>query len=203
MSVVKAQIPSFDIIDFKSLFLSLFRDNRGLRFSVRQLWLSHFLNLGDKRVEIYRVAFIGHRYIDNIIKVENKIEKIVRELFCEHDYVELYVGRNGDFDISAASSVKRAQKIYGTTNSSLILVLPYSIKDESFFAEFYDEIYYPLNPKIHYKSAITKRNKWMVDNAQLLIDYVEEGRNGGALTTLKYEQKKGTRIINLAEKEDI
>ena len=179
--------------------LSLFRDNRGLRFSVRQPWLSHFLILGDIKVEIYRVAFIGHRCIDNIIKVENEIEKIVKRLLHEHEYVELYVGRNGDFDISVASSVKRAQKSLNLQNSSLVLVLPYNVKDECFFAEFYDEICYPLDTRTHYKGAITKRNKWMVENANLLVSYVEAGRKGGALTTLKYAQKQGIRSINLAQ----
>ncbi len=154
-------------------------------------------------MEIYRVAFIGHRYIDDIIKVEGVIEAIAKKLLREHDYVEFFVGRNGDFDISVASSIKRAQKSYGIQSSSLILVLPYNVKDECFYAEFYDEIYYPLDNKTHYKKAITKRNKWMVDNSNLLIAYVEEERKGGALTALKYAKKKGIVIINLSANKDI
>jgi predicted Rossmann fold nucleotide-binding protein DprA/Smf involved in DNA uptake len=38
----------------------------------------------------------------------------------------------------------------------------------------------------------------MVENTELLIAFVEEGRKGGALTTLKYAEKQGVEIINLA-----
>ena len=76
------------------------------------------------------------------------------------------------------------------------------MKDDPYYEKFYDEIWYPIDSKTHPKSAITKRNQWMIDNADLLIAYVEEGRNGGAMTTLKYAEKKGIEIINLAgEKE--
>lgn len=149
-------------------------------------------------MEIYRVAFIGHREIDNVGYVEDAIGEIAKSLLRTYEYIDFYVGRNGDFDISVASAVKRAQKSYGNSNSSLILVLPYSVKDECFFERFYDGIYYPLDHKTHFKKAITLRNKWMIDNADLLICYVEEGRKGGALTTMNYAKKQGLRIINLA-----
>ena len=153
-------------------------------------------------VDIYRVAFIGHREIDDIRYIEDTIQGIAEGLLRTYEYVDFYVGRNGDFDISAASAIKRAQKSYGNSNSSLIVVLPYTVKDEYFLEQFYDEIYYPLDPKTHFKEAITKRNRWMIDNADLLICYVEEGQCSGAMTTLKYAQNNGIRIINLAEKGD-
>ncbi len=36
------------------------------------------------------------------------------------------------------------------------------------------------------------------DNADLLIAFVEEGKRGGAMTALKYAEKRGIKIINLA-----
>ena len=75
-------------------------------------------------MKICRIAFIGHREIYNQIFVEKRIEEIVRDKLRHEEYVELYLGRNGDFDISAASAVKRAQKAIGNENSSLILVEP-------------------------------------------------------------------------------
>ena len=84
-------------------------------------------------MEIYRVAFIGHREIDDVRYVEDAIGETLESLLRTYEYIDFYVGRNGDFDISAASAVKRAQKTYGNNNSSLILVLPYNVKDECFF----------------------------------------------------------------------
>ena len=153
-------------------------------------------------MDIFRIAFIGHRYIEGQYHLQDRIEDIIREKLHTKEYVELYVGRNGDFDISVASATKRAQEALGHQNSSLILLQPYPMKDDPYYEKFYDEIWYPIDSKIHPKAAITKRNQWMIDNADLLVAYVEPDRKGGALTTLKYAQKQGIEIINLAEVEE-
>lgn len=153
-------------------------------------------------MEIYRVAFIGHRELFNIVAIENEIEEIAKGLMRKHEFVEFYIGRNGDFDILAASAIKRAQISCETNNSELILVLPYSVKDECYYEEYYDNIYYPLDPKTHYKNAIQKRNEWLVENCDMLIAYVEPNRVGGAMTTLQYAKKRGVNIINLYDKKE-
>ena len=172
---------------------------KGNIFSVRSFGGALFV-LRVLEVDIYRVAFIGHREIDDIIYVEDAIQELALTLLRKYEFVDFNLGRNGDFDISAASAIKRAQKQYGTQNSSINLILPYKSKDECFFEEFYDEIEYPIDRSIHFKEAITQRNKWIMDNSNLLICYVEEGRNGGALTALNYAKKQGLKIINLADK---
>ena len=152
-------------------------------------------------MEIYRIAFIGHSVIYGHYDLEDKIEDIIKEKLRTKEYVELYVGRNGDFDISVASAAKRAQEALGHQNSSLVLIQAYPMKDDPYYEKFYDEIWYPIDCKTHPKAAITKRNQWMMDNANLLIAYVESDRKGGALTTLKYAEKQGIEIINLAGTE--
>ena len=166
---------------------------RGRTFLIRRCWGS---------VDIYRIAFIGHSVIYGQYRLEDRIEDLIREKLHTKEYVELYVGRNGDFDISVASATKRAQEALGHHNSSLVLLQPYPMKDDPYYEKFYDEIWYPIDGKTHPKAAITKRNQWMVDNADLLITYVEEGRKGGALTTLKYAEKQGVEIINLAIRDE-
>ena len=61
-------------------------------------------------MEIYRVALIGHRVLPDIRKVEDDLEKHICNLLKAKEYVEFYMGRNGDFDICAASAIKRAKK---------------------------------------------------------------------------------------------
>ena len=153
-------------------------------------------------MQIYRIAFIGHREIHGHYRLEEEIEKIVKDKLYEKEYVEFYVGRNGDFDISAASAIKRTQKNVESHNNSLVLVQPYPMKNDEYCEKFYDEVYYPLDSNVHPKAAIMKRNKWMIENAQLLIAFVEEDRKGGALTTLKYAEKQGVEIVTLALCED-
>ena len=124
------------------------------------------------------------------------MESIVRGLLYQKEYVEFYVGRNGDLDISAATAIKRAQKALGNHNSSLILVLPYPAKDQKYYREFYDEVYLPIDRKTHFKAAITKRNEWMIDHSDLLIAYVKHS-HGGAYKALLYAEMKGIKINNI------
>lgn len=49
-------------------------------------------------MDIFTVAFIGHREIDDLYKVETKLEVPIKELLLSHEYVELLVGRDGEFD---------------------------------------------------------------------------------------------------------
>ena len=149
-------------------------------------------------MDIYRVTFIGHRRIEQARIIEDQIESLAKDLLKQKEYVEFYVGRNGDFDIFAASAVKRAQKAVGDHNSSLVLVLPYHVKDESYYADFYDEIVFPIDAKTHFKSAISKRNEWMIEHADLLIAYVET-ESGGAYQALQCAKQKGVLILNIAK----
>ena len=80
----------------------------------------------------------------------------------------------------------------------MILLQPYPMKNDAEYQNFYDEIWYPVDQKVHPKAAIIKRNRWMIDNADFLIAYVEKDRAGCASATLDYAQKKAIPIINLA-----
>ncbi len=144
-------------------------------------------------MEIYRVAFIGHREIHDG-DLDGELDKILAELLEKHEYVEFYVGRNGEFDIRVASAVKRLKKAFGRANSSLILALPYPMKDQKYYEEFYDEVIFPVDT--HPKGAITKRNEWLMQNAELLIAYVY--KEGGAMTAMQYAEKRGVPVLNLA-----
>ena len=160
---------------------------------------------GDNQLmigEIYRVSFIGHREIDRFRFVEEQLDKVIGELIRTKEYVEFYVGRNGEFDTMVGSAVKRAQKAYGTANSSLILVIPYTIADMDLLEQFYDEIWLPEELyKVHHKAAITKRNEWFVDNSDLLVSYITRD-NGGAARCQKYAEKQGIPIKNIALEEE-
>ena len=158
-----------------------------------------FCFMGEYVVDIYRIAFIGHREILGCSLIENEVERVARDMLRNKEYVEFYMGRNGDFDILSASAIKRVQKAVGNHNSRLILLQPYRMKDDEYYEKYYDEVQYPVDSKTHPKAAITKRNRWMVEVSDMLIAFVEDERKGGAYTTLNYAQKLEKTIINLAE----
>lgn len=157
-------------------------------------------------LDIYTVAFFGHRYIDNPFKVEERLEEFIHNLLAEHEYVDFLVGRNGDFDRYASSSVLRVRKRYRDDNSSLVLVLPYAmaeyLNNEDYFHDYYTDVEISfVASKAHPKSAIQIRNREMVDRADLILCYIEQ-KDGGAWKTVQYAMKQNKTVINLAEDID-
>ena len=157
-------------------------------------------------LEVFTVAFFGHRYIDNPFKVEELLEEQIIKFINEKEYVDFIVGRNGEFDQCVSSTVLRVRKNYRDDNNSLILMLPYPtaeyINNQNYFEDYYSdiEISYAAS-KAHPKSAIQIRNREMVDRADLIICYVEEKR-GGAWQTIQYATTQEKIVINLAQNEE-
>ena len=148
-------------------------------------------------MDIYRIALFGHRDFCNSREIEEKLSNIVRDLIKTKSYLEIYIGRNGEFDIFAASLIKRIKKELESSNCSLVLVMPYKIKDIEYYEKYYDDIIiYEGEGKTHPKEAITKRNKWMVENCDLLLCFIEHN-SGGAYKAMQYANKLGIKTINL------
>lgn len=157
-------------------------------------------------LDIYTVAFFGHRFIDNPFLVENFLDEYLRKILTEHEYVDFLVGRNGDFDQLCSSAVLRTKKNYRDDNSSLILVLPYDTAhyrdNQDGYEDYYDDIEICFeSARAHPKGAIQKRNRYMVDRADLIICYVDN-ESGGAYQTIQYAEKQNKEIINIAKKDD-
>ena len=79
------------------------------------------------------------------------------------------------FPIDAASVVKRVLNSTQELNSELICVLPYLQKDVEYYENYDRVIIHESREKSQPKAAITNRNRWMVEQADLLICYVERG----------------------------
>lgn len=150
-------------------------------------------------LDIYYVTFAGHREIDHFHEVEDKLYEIVCDLIRTNEYVEFYVGNNGEFDIMATSAVRRARRSMGDHNSALNLVLPYPKTDMEYMENSFDTIIIPDKLHgVHPKNAITARNQWMVQNSNLLICYVTRA-TGGAARTLKEARKNDVSVRNIAD----
>ncbi len=148
-------------------------------------------------MELLQVALFGHSIYNNP-EADARLAELVDTLTREHEFVEFYIGRHGDFDIAAASTVKRVRANHGLDNASMTLVLPYHTANDAYYADYYDDLAYPLSSRTHFKAAITKRNEWMVEQADLVIVLVER-ESGGAYTAMRYAERLGKRIINLVE----
>lgn len=150
-------------------------------------------------LDIFYVSFAGHREIDRFREVEDRLYNIVFDLIRTKEYVEFYVGNDGEFDIMAGSAVRRARKVLGDKNSALNLVLPYPKADMEYMESSFDSIIIPDECHgVHPKNAIFVRNRWMVQNSNLLVCYVTHA-TGGAAKTLHEARKNELAIRNIAD----
>lgn len=149
----------------------------------------------------YRVTLFGHRSFSEHRVLDELLYPLLQNLLRSKPFVEIYIGRNGEFDIYAASVIKRLQNAMGKANNEFICVLPYRQSNMDCYCKYYDSIVIPdCAESAHPKNAITKRNRWMVEQADLFICYVERDK-GGAYCALKYAKKLGKRTINLANQK--
>lgn len=157
-------------------------------------------------LKIYTIAFFGYRFIDNPFLVDDFLDDYLQKLLNEREYLDFLVGRNGDFDQLCSSAVLRAKKRYRDDNSSLILVLPYDTAhyrdNQDGYEDYYDDIEVCFDAsRTHPKGAIQKRNRYMVDRADLIMCYIDH-ESGGAYQTIQYAKKQGKEIINIIKKDD-
>lgn len=154
--------------------------------------------------KIFTVSLFGHKELSDAFSVEKRLEEIVYELIVSKELVDFLVGRSGEFDILAASVIRREQRLTDRANSSLILVLPYLTAEYSdnaaAYADYYDETELcEKSAKAHFKAAIQVRNRSMVDRSDLVVCCIERF-GGGAYQTVKYAEQRGKVIFNLADK---
>ena len=148
----------------------------------------------------FTVSLFGHQEIDDLRQLDDSLASLVKELMRTKPYVAFLIGRNGEFDEYAASVIKRAQKAVGKEKSDISLVLPYTVANIEYYEKYYDSIIIPESVcGAHPKSAITLKNRWMIDQSNLVIVYVERDK-GGAYTAMKYAKKQNKDIINLYTK---
>lgn len=146
-------------------------------------------------------TFAGHREVYKQ-GISEALDNVLSEILSnpENEF-RFLVGGMGEYDALCATAIRKAKRNFPDKLIKLILVLPYfkqELNVHRSYYEIYDDIYIPMElAEVHPKFAITKRNRIMIDESQYLIAYVY--RNfGGAYGTLKYAQKQGLKIINLA-----
>ncbi len=121
-------------------------------------------------MKIFTVSLFGHRKIDDLKELHNQLTPLINELLQTNPYVTFLIGRNGEFDEYAASVIKSLQKEIGKEKSDITLVLPYKVSDLEYYENYYDSIIIPdCVYGVHHKSAITLKNRFMIEQSDLVI----------------------------------
>lgn len=135
------------------------------------------------------VTFCGHSHVSDAADLSVWQDKVLNLLVSE-GADRFYLGGYGDFDRMAAEAVKakKAEK----PDIEMALVTAYLSRQAD--GEFYDYMIYPTLKDVTQRSAIPKRNEWMVDSADVVVAYVTH-EWGGAAKTLEYARRCGKRVI--------
>ena len=152
-------------------------------------------------LNVRTISFFGHRELSDSLRIEQCLEKLIRKLLKENEYVEFLVGREGEFDQLVSSAIRRCKRLIRDDNSALVWVLPYVtsefIINEVSFQQYYDEIEVCTQAASgHFKSAHQTRNREMVNRSDLVVFCIQH-ESGGAWQTMKYAKKQGKPYINI------
>ena len=136
----------------------------------------------------------GHRNVFENIR--DKLDNAV-EIAIAQGCGMFYTGAMGDFDSLFYSAVRSAKKVYPYIK--LICVKPYFTTDintdKDYYAALYDDIIIPDElAGIHPKAAIKARNRWMIDNSDIVLIYTVRNY-GGAYEAKQYAQHENKAII--------
>lgn len=148
-------------------------------------------------------TFAGHREVYQSA-IETRLDEEIEKLLQTDNEFLFLTGGMGQFDGMGAVAVRAAKRRHPEKRITLTLVLPYMLNrlntDKEYYRFYYDQIIIPKElDAVYYKTAIQLRNRWMIDRSDTVIACIY--RNfGGASATVRYAQKKGKSIINLAEK---
>ena len=139
------------------------------------------------------VTFCGHNEAGIGEEIRQRLYRTV-EQEIQNGADLFYLGGYGCFDRMAAGVVRELKKKYPHIKS--VLVLAYLNREVDM--EYYDETIYPPLENVPPRYAISKRNEWLVAQADTVIAYVTHGW-GGAAKTLRYAERKHKCIIELGE----
>lgn len=143
------------------------------------------------------ITFFGHAKNTYTKNDEERLYKLIEKV-AEGNMVDFFLGGYGNFDSLAKKCVKKYKETH--TDTKTVFVTPYLNKwldDRKVYIEKeYDEVLYPELEQTPLKYAITKRNEWMIEQADYIIFYVQN-HFGGAYSALTYAIKINKPYTNL------
>ncbi len=141
-------------------------------------------------------SFFGHS--DAPQSIEGALCKVLIDLIENHSVAKFYVGNNGNFDAVVKRSLKKLKKSYPHISCMVVLAYLPSKKGNTERNEI--ETIFPEGlEKCPPKFAISRRNRWMVDNSDYIVTYVNR-TFGGAAQFKELAERKGKTVINLTER---
>lgn len=139
------------------------------------------------------ITFAGHSFVSSSSKVKEMVKEQIRNNITDAKSVTCYLGGYGDFDEICARACRELKQEYA--GIEIIYVTPYiNLSEQAKIKEMQncslcDTSIYPPIENVPPRFAISKRNEWMIKNADLIIVYVNHAY-GGAYKSLQVAKRR-------------
>ena len=135
-------------------------------------------------------VFFGHR--DAPATISSAICRMIEMLIVQKGINTFYVGHQGNFDKMVYRELCRTKKKYPHVDCVVVLAYPPK-KGEKWELETLYPFGLEGKPRTY---AILSRNRWMVEQADVVVSYVTRGF-GGAAQAVSLAKRKGCEILSL------
>ncbi|MBQ7295725.1 MAG: hypothetical protein IJW86_05970 [Clostridia bacterium] len=139
------------------------------------------------------VTFFGHK--DTPKNIEPTLRTTLVDLIENHGDTVFYVGNNGSFDSMVRRQFEALSQTYPITYSVVLAYLP---TKKSEYDDFTNTILPEGIETVPKRFAISYRNKWMIQRADVVVTYVTHSF-GGAAQFKASAQRQGKTVIELSE----
>ena len=139
------------------------------------------------------VTFFGLK--DTPKEIEPTLRATLVDLIENHGATEFYVGNNGNFDTMVRRQLENLSQTYPITYNVVLAYIPtkkneYEDHSNTILPEGIETV-----PK---RFAISYRNKWMVEQSDVVVTYVTHSF-GGAAQFKTMAERQGKTVIELSE----
>ena len=137
------------------------------------------------------VTFFGHK--DTPKEIEPTLRTTLVDLIENHGATEFYVGNNGNFDTMVRCQLEELSHTYSITYS---VVLAYIHTKKSEYDDFTNTLLPEGIETAPKRFAISWRNKWMIQQSDIVVTYVAR-TYGGAWQFKAMAERQGKTVIEL------
>ena len=139
-------------------------------------------------------TFFGHRDCPNTIR--SKLHEVLEDLILHHDVDTFYVGNQGQFDAVVYHTLQELKKTYSHIRVTVVLAY---IPGKRTDTDYYEDTLLPDGiESTPPRYAISKRNDWMLKQADYVVTYITHSFGGASQYTKKAIRQKKT-VIHLAD----
>lgn len=136
-------------------------------------------------------TFFGHKDTSN--EIEPTLRSTLIDLIENKNVNVFYVGNNGNFDNMVRRQLEDLSKTYPITYSVVLAYLP---TEKNKYDNLTNTIYPEGLETVPKRFAISWRNKWMIQQSDVVVTYVTHNF-GGAWQFKEMAERAGKEVINL------